>query len=101
MSNVQHKSLRLAIGWQRHHRCTYFLPVHQDHREDRAGLDGDVEHLGFGIVKPQQGARQNQMAGGRNGQELGQSLDDPHDGGLDQQYNVHTHSFKNMNQNGL
>ena len=59
-----------------------------------ACLDGDIEDLGLVVVKPEQRTRQNQVAGRRDRQELGQPLDHPHDGRLDQQHDIHTHSLK-------
>jgi hypothetical protein len=61
------------------------LPVDQDDREDRAGLDRDVEHFGLVVVKTEQRAGQDQVACRGDGKEFGQAFDDAHDGGFDQQ----------------
>jgi hypothetical protein len=45
--------------------------------------------LAFASSKPEQGPRQDQVAGGGNRQKLGQAFDHTHDGRLDQQYDVH------------
>ncbi|MNZ96676.1 hypothetical protein D3C78_1158820 [compost metagenome] len=88
-ADIEHKAPGLAAGGQLDQGAADLLPIHQDHREDRAGLDGDVEHLGFFALEAQQRARKNQMTSGRNGQELGQAFDHAHEGGLDQQYDIH------------
>ena len=77
-SRREHRpGVALRDEWQRLHRVVDLLPVDQDDGENGPGLDGDVEHLGLVIVKSQQGPRQNQVAGGRDGQKLGQALDHP------------------------
>jgi hypothetical protein len=43
-------------------------------------LNGDVEHLGLLVVKAQQGTREDEVAGGRNRQKLGQPFHHTHDG---------------------
>src|SRR6218665_250278 len=85
---VERQALRLALAGQGGQRGADLGPVHQDHRQDGAGLDRDIENLGLGIIEAQQRPRQNRVPGGRYRQEFGQPLDGPHDGGLDQQYNV-------------
>ena len=92
--HIEREALRLALGGQGPHRIADFLPVHQDHREDRAGLDGDIKDLGLLVIKPEQRASQNQMPGAGDRKEFGQALDDAHDGGLDQQEDVHARSLK-------
>ena len=64
------------------------LPVDDDHREDRAGLDRDVEHLALVVGEAEQRAGEDQVAGARDRQELGQALDDAHQGGLDEQHQI-------------
>ena len=54
-----------------------------------AGLDHDLDHLARGAGEVQQRAGQDQVAGGRDRQELGQPLDDAHDQGLHQQHDIH------------
>jgi hypothetical protein len=68
------------------------LPVDQDDRKDGAGLDRDVENFGFFVVKTEQRAGQNQVACRGDGKEFGQAFNDAHDGGFDQQCNVHAGS---------
>ena len=68
------------------------LPVDDDHRQDRAGLDRNVENLRLVVGHAQQGAGQDQMPGRRNRQEFGQAFNDAHHGGLQQQYEVQIHS---------
>ena len=92
--HVEREALRLLLGRQRHDRVADLLPVDEDHREDGAGLDRDVEDLGLLVVEAQQRARQDQVAGARNRKELGQPFDHPHHRGLGQQYNVHARSSK-------
>ena len=87
--HVQGKLARLSLRGQGDHGVTNFLPVHQDHRKDGAGLNSDVKHLGLVVVKAEQAARQNQVTGGRDGQEFGQSFDDTHEGGFEKQCNIH------------
>src|SRR5574343_393664 len=87
--HIERKALRTALAGQCHQGGTNFLPVHQDDGKDGPGLDGDVKDLGLGIIKTQQGSRQDQVARGGYGKKLGQALDHTHDGGLDQQYDVH------------
>ena len=87
--HIQGKLLRLFVGGQRHQRVANFLPVDQNHGKDGASLNGNVKHLGLVIIKTQQRARQNEVAGRRNRKELGQSFNDAHDGGFNQQCNVH------------
>ena len=85
--------LRLALRGQGHHRATDFLPINHDDRKNGAGLDGDVKHLGFFIVKTQQGTRQNKVTGGRDGQKFGQTFDHTHDSGFQKQHEIHGVSF--------
>ena len=87
--HIQRKTLGLPFSGQGHQRGANLLPIHQDDGKDGTGLDGNIEHLGLGIVKTQQRPRQNQVAGGRDGKKLGQSLHHAHDGGLDQQNDIH------------
>jgi hypothetical protein len=52
------------------------LPIGHDDREDRAKLDRDLECLFRFALKAEQGAGQNEMAGGGNGDEFGQPFED-------------------------
>jgi hypothetical protein len=91
--HIQDKTPRQTLSGQCNHRAFDFLPVHKDDGEDGAGLDGDVKHLGFFIVKTQQGTRQNKVTGGRDGQKFGQTLDHTHDSGFQKQHEIHDVSF--------
>ncbi len=91
--HVEREALGAGLGGQRHQGLADFLPVHQHDREDRAGLDGDVEYLGLVVVETEQSAREDQVAGGGDGKELGQALDHAHDGGLGQQDEIHGNPF--------
>jgi hypothetical protein len=64
------------------------LPVHQHHGEDRAGLDRDVEDLALVVGEAEQRAGENQVAGAGDRQELGETFDDAHEGGFDEQRDV-------------
>ena len=57
--------------------------------KDGPGLDGDVKHLGFFIVKTEQGTRQDEVTRGRNGQKFGQTFHHAHHGGFEQEGQVH------------
>ena len=81
------------MGGQGHQGGPDLLPVDDDHRQDGAGLDGDVEDLGLVIVEAQQRTGQDQVPGARDGQELGEPLHHPHDRGLGQQDDIHAHSL--------
>ncbi len=61
--DVQRQPLCLGLSWQRDDGGMNFLPINQNHRKNRPGLDGDIKHLGFFVIKTQQCARQNQVAG--------------------------------------
>jgi hypothetical protein len=74
-------------------RLADLLPVHDDHGKDRAGLDRNVEDLGFLVVEAKERARKDEVAGARNRQELGEAFDDAHHGRLGQQHQIHLHSF--------
>jgi hypothetical protein len=50
-----------------------------DHRQHGAGLDRDVKDLGALAVEAEQVAGEDQVAGARDRQELGESLDDAED----------------------
>ena len=65
------------------------MPIHQDDGKNGPRLNGEVKHLGALIVKAQQGARQNEVSGGGNRQKFSQTFHHAHDGGFDQQCNVH------------
>ena len=99
--HIQRKTLCLLLRGQRRQRGTDLLPIHQDDGKDGARLDGNIEHLGLGIVKTQERARKNQVTGGGDGQKLGQPLHHTHDGGLDQQNNVHARAPFDQIKRGL
>ena len=93
--DVEGKALRIPVCRQRQHRGADFFPIDQDHRKDGAGLDRNLKHLAFVIRKAQQGARQNQMPGGGDGQKLGDPFDHTHDRPVDQyRHIIHTQSFE-------
>jgi hypothetical protein len=91
-ADIQHEATRALLRGQLGRHALEALGVDQDHRQDGAGLDGDVEHLALGVVHAEQVAGQDQVPGGADRQEFGQALDDPHDRGLDQQQKVQTGS---------
>jgi hypothetical protein len=98
---VQREALRLALRGQGHQRIADALPVDKDDGEDRAGLDGDVEDLGLGIVEAEQRAGEDQVACGGDGKEFGQALDHAHDGGLGQQKKIHAGVLRKRQERGL
>ena len=53
--------------------------VFPHHREHRAGLDDDVEHVPALVARAEQLAGEDQVAGARDRQELGQALDHAED----------------------
>lgn len=63
--------------------------VEPHHREDGPELDEDLEGLGALAGEPEQVACHDQVAGGGDGEELGDPLDEPEDRRLDQQDEVH------------
>ena len=58
-------------------------PIEHDNRQDRAGLDCDVEQLPLLRVKAQKFVRQDQMPRGRNGKEFCNTLYNAEDDGRD------------------
>src|SRR3990170_4063171 len=59
------------------------------HREHRAGLDCDVEHVAAGWIEIEQRAGEDEVAGARNRQELGQALDEAENERVQQRALVH------------
>ena len=53
--------------------------VFPQHGEHRAGLDRDVEHVAARVIEAEQVAGEDQVAGARDRQELGEPLDDAED----------------------
>ena len=53
--------------------------VFPQHGEHRAGLDREVEHVAARMIEVEQVAGEDQVAGARHRQELGQALDDAED----------------------
>ena len=86
--HVQREQLGLALGWKRTQRLPDLLPVHDDHGQDGAGLDRDVEDLGLLVVESQQRSGKDEVARAGDRKKLGQALDHPHHRGLDQQNNI-------------
>ncbi len=54
-------------------------PILPDHGEHRAGLDGHVEHISPGMLEIDEIPGEDEVAGGRDGKEFGQALDDAED----------------------
>ena len=54
-------------------------PIQPDHGENRAELDEHLEDAGEVALEVDPIARDDQMAGGRDGNELGNALDDSED----------------------
>jgi hypothetical protein len=79
----------LAAPAQAHHGVAQPLRIDDHHREDRTGLDGNVEDLALLVGEAQQRPGQDEVAGAGDGQELGQALDDAHQGGLEQGESIH------------
>jgi hypothetical protein len=91
--HIQNKTPRQTLSGQSNDGAGNFLPINNDDGEDGTGLDGDVKHLGFLIVKTQQCARQNEVTSGRDRQKFGQTFDHTHDSGFQQQREIHGVSF--------
>ena len=87
--HIQSKATRQALRGQCNDGAFDFFPIHNDDGEDRAGLDGNVKDFGFLVVKAQQGSREDEVTGGRNGQKLGQTFHDAHDSGFQKQHEIH------------
>ena len=68
------------------------------HRQDRTQLNHDLEYLTARIAETaEQIAHDNQMASTGNRQELGQTLDQPHDDCLQDKQNIHIHATRMKN----
>ena len=52
-------------------------------------LDGDFEYFHLIAGEIEQAGSENQMPGGRDGQELGQSFDDSHDERFERERDIH------------
>ena len=87
--HIQSKATRQTLAGQSHDGALDFLPINNDHRQDGAGLDGDVKNLGFLVVKAQQSPREDKVASGRDGQKLGQTFHDAHHCSLQKQREIH------------
>ena len=86
--HIEREAPRCGVGAQPHHRALQPLAVLPDHGEHGAGLDGDLEDLGGLAGEADERAGQDQVTGARDRQELGESLDDAHEGGFQQQRDV-------------
>jgi hypothetical protein len=86
--HVGDEAARLHAVAQARHGVAQPLPVDDDHRQHRAALDRDVEHLGLGVGHAEQRAGEDQVPGRRDRQELGQPLDHAHHRGLGQQQRI-------------
>ena len=62
--NIQRQALCLRLAAQTGDSRAQLVPIDQNHGKNSAGLDRDVKHLGFFVVKTQQGASQNQVPSG-------------------------------------
>src|SRR6185312_329273 len=71
-----------AEAGERRHEA---LAVDDHHRKDGAALDGDLEDLALLAREAEQRAGEDEVAGARDRQELGQPLDDSHQRRLDEQ----------------
>ena len=60
-----------------------------DDRQDRPGLDDDLEQLAARVVKIEQRGGEDQVPGARDREKLGETFDDPEDGRLKQQDGIH------------
>jgi hypothetical protein len=92
ISTLTVKRCACRAGGQGRQRVADFLPVDDDHRQDGAGLDRDVEDLGLLVVEAQQRARQDQVPVDEIGRNSVKPLDHAHHGRLDQQNNIHARS---------
>ena len=72
--HVEDELPRFPLTRQSRHHLPKPLAVFPAHRQDGARLDHDLEQLAALIVEIEQVAGQDQMAGTRNGQELGQAF---------------------------
>ena len=79
----------LVAARQAGHGGPQALGIERDDRQDGAGLDHHLEQLDLLAMQSKQRAREDQVAGGGDRQEFGEAFDHPHQGGLDQQCNVH------------
>jgi len=64
-------------------------PVFPADGQHRAGLDHDLKNLDLVTREIQQAAGEDQVTGGRDGQELRQTFDDAHDDDFDGERNIH------------
>lgn len=62
--HIERQALCLRLAAQTDDSRAQLVPIDQDHGKNSTGLYRDVKHLGFFVVKTQQGAGQNQVAGG-------------------------------------
>ena len=93
-AHVDGETLCARIAAQAGDGFAQTLRIDEHHREDRAGLDRDVEHLALLVGEAEQRSGEDQMSGRRDWQEFGQPLDDAHEGGLDEQQRVQARELR-------
>src|SRR6266566_601740 len=75
----ENKSTRLGDGQAVPHHAPQQAAIEPDDGQDGAELDDDFEGGGAGTHESERVARQDQVAGRRDGQELRRALDQPED----------------------
>ena len=89
-ATIRFATKRCARGPRRGRRARRELrAVLPHHREHRAGLDHDLEDLALLVVEVEQIGGEDQVAGARDGEELGEALDDAEHERLEEQCGVH------------
>src|SRR5579864_5650336 len=78
---VEHETLRERVVAESGDGADQPRAIFPAHREDRASLDHDLEHLGALAGVAEQRSGDDQVARGRDGQEFGETLDDAQDQG--------------------
>jgi len=90
-TDEQHRgeTLRWRIARQTDHHLRQALAIVPAYRKDCGELDDDLEHLAGLVVIAKQIAEDDQVASGRDRQELGEAFDDAQNRGFKQQSNIH------------
>jgi hypothetical protein len=70
--DVEREAARARVAAEAGERRREALAVDDHHREDRAALDRDLEHLALLAGEAEQRAGEDEVAGARDRQELGQ-----------------------------
>ena len=86
--HVDQQAARAGLAPSMGQHVTDARAVLPHHGQDRCRLDDDLEQLAAFVVEIQQRAGEDQMAGGRDRQKLGQAFDDTHHRGLGQQHRI-------------